>query len=216
MKISRTSFSLLIPFLLASLVFSQQEKLHTDDAVAVQVNSRPAAPRGLTAVAQEQAASLVEQLADRPHYVHVVAKHADGTVFADFITHNLRTTGGADWQASVMGNTSTQPASSNYIALTNDGGAPAAGDCGAGSTTCTLTSEVSTNGLARAQGTYAHSSGTSSWTLTHTWTATGAQSVQKAGMFNATSSGTLVFEASFSSVTLASSDTLTVTWTVSI
>lgn len=148
--------------------------------------------------------------------VHIVARHADGAPFYDQEIHNLRTTGGADWQASAMGNTATQPASATYIGLTNDATAPAAGDCAASSSACTLTSEITTNGLARHQGTYAHTGGTASWTLAYTWTATGAQGVQKAGMFNAASSGTMVFEAAFSPVTLASSDTLTVTWTVSI
>lgn len=147
--------------------------------------------------------------------VHIVARHADGTIFADEQVHNLRTTGGADWQASVMG-ASSQPASANYIALTNDSAAPAAGDCAAGSSTCTLASEITTNGLARASSTYAHTNGTATWTMSHTWTATGNQAAQKAGMFNAASSGTMVFETAFTQVSLVSTDTLTITWTVSI
>jgi hypothetical protein len=148
--------------------------------------------------------------------VHIVGRHADGSIFYDQELHNLRTTGGADWQSSAMGNTSTPPATVNYIALTNDATAPAAGDCAASSTTCTLPSEITINGLARAQGTYAHTGGTNTWTLAHTWTATASQSVQKAGMFNASSSGTMVFEAAFTQVTLANTDTLTISWTVSI
>jgi hypothetical protein len=147
--------------------------------------------------------------------VHIVARHADGTIFSDQQIHNLRTTGGADWQASVMG-AASQPASSSYIALTNDSGVPAAGDCAAGSTTCTLASEITTNGLARASSTYAHTNGTATWTMSHTWTATGTQAAQKAGMFNAASSGTMVFETAFTQVSLVSTDTLTITWTVSI
>ena len=42
--------------------------------------------------------------------VHIVARHADGTVFVDQWIHNLRTTGGADWQANAMGTTGSQPA----------------------------------------------------------------------------------------------------------
>ena len=148
--------------------------------------------------------------------VRIVAQHADGTIFYDNSIHNLRTNGGGDWQANAMGATSSQPAAANYIALTNDSTAPAAGDCASGSTTCTLPSEIVTNGCARAQGTFGHVNGNTTWTLTHAWTASGAQSVQKAGMFNASSSGTMVFEAAFSVVTLANTDTLTVTWTVSI
>ena len=97
-----------------------------------------------------------------PHVVHIVAKHADGTVFYNYTTHNLRTTGGTDWQANAMSATSSRPAAANYIALSNDGTAPAAGDCAAGSTACTLTSEIGGNGLARTQATYAHTNNTNS------------------------------------------------------
>jgi len=166
------------------------------------------------------AVSAIAQTAEvhltREVNVHIVGQHADGTVFYDNEIHNLRTTGGADWQASAMGNTSAPPATVNYIALTNDSTAPAAGDCAAGSSTCTLASEITTNGCARAQGTYAHTNATATWTVSHTWTATASQSVQKAGMFNASSSGTMVFEAQFTQVNLANTDTLTITWTISI
>jgi hypothetical protein len=157
-----------------------------------------------------------EATATRDVNVHIVAAHADGTVFYDYSIHNLRTTGGADWQAAAMAATSGQPAGANYIALSNDSASPAAGDCAAGSTSCTIASEISSNGLARAQASYAHSSGTSSFTLTHTFTATGTQAAQKAGVFNASSSGTMVFEAAFTQVSLSNGDTVTITWTVSI
>jgi hypothetical protein len=164
-----------------------------------------------SAVAQTSEVHLTREV-----NVHIVGRHADGTIFYDTELHNLRTTGGADWQASAMGNTSAPPATVNYIALTNDATAPAAGDCAAGSSACTLPSEITTNGCARAQGTYAHTNGTATWTVAHTWTATASQSVQKAGMFNASSSGTMVFEAQFTQVNLANTDTLTITWTISI
>jgi hypothetical protein len=138
--------------------------------------------------------------------------HAEECIFADNWHHNLRTTGGADWQAAVMGGSS--PAVAAYIALTNDSAAAAAGDCAAGSTACTLASEITTNGLARHVATYSHTNGTNTWALTYTWTATGTQSVQKAGMFNASSSGTMIFETNFTQVNLVSTDTFAATWTV--
>lgn len=135
-------------------------------------------------------------------------------VFTDNWSHNLRTTGGGDWQANAMGTTGAQPAPSTYIALTNDAAAAAAGDCAAGSITCTLPSEIAINGLARHVATYAHTNATNTWSLTYTWTASGTQSVQKAGMFNAASSGTMAFEANFTVVNLVATDTFTATWTV--
>jgi hypothetical protein len=148
--------------------------------------------------------------------VHIVAAHPDGSVFYDESIHNLRTTGGADWQANAMSATSGQPAAADYIALSNDATAPAAGDCGAGSSACSIASEISSNGLARAVASFAHTSGTNTYTLSHTFTATASQSAQKAGVFNASSSGTMVFEAAFTQVNLGNGDTVTVTWTVSI
>jgi len=149
----------------------------------------------------------------KPVNVHIIARHADGTVFVDNWVHNLRTTGGADWQANAMAGTS-QPAAITYIALSNNSSAPAAGDCAAGLSTCTLSGEISTSGLARHAATYSHTNGTNTFADTYTWTASGTQSVQEAGWFDASSSGTMVFEAAFTQVNLVSTDTFTATWTV--
>jgi hypothetical protein len=131
------------------------------------------------------------------------------TVYYRETSLNLRTNAGADAQSSQMGNTATQAASCNFVALTNDAGAPAAGDT-------TLASEITTNGLGRAQGTYAHTTGTTVFTITKTFNATGTQASQKAGLFNASSSGTMCFENTYSAVTVNNGDTLTVTWTINI
>jgi hypothetical protein len=68
--------------------------------------------------------------------------------------------------------------------------------------------------LLRAQGTFSHTTGTASYTVSKTFTATATVSAQKAGMFNAATGGTMCFENTFSAVTLNSGDTLTITWTV--
>ena len=115
--------------LVSSLSSAQVEKLPTADAVQVVVERH----HGLTEDFTEDVSAL-------SNIVHVVARHADGTVFADTITHNLRTCGGLDWQANSMSATSGRPAAANFIALTNDGTAPPIGDCAPGSTACTLTS----------------------------------------------------------------------------
>lgn len=151
--------------------------------------------------------------------VTVTARHADGTVFYVATMHNLKTTGGIDCIASQISNTSTQCAAGNYIALSSSLSSPSAGDCAAGSSTCTLTGEITTNGLARHQATYAHSSGTSTYTLSYTWTATGTVStVTGVGVFNASSSGTMLFETLFSNgnASLVATDQLSVVWTNTI
>lgn len=99
----------------------------------------------------------------------------------------------------------------NFIALTTDSTAPAAGDT-------TLASELATNGLSRAQATDTHTSGATSSALAHTWTYTGSTStvIAKAGLFNASSGGSMILETLLSSTATVSAngDTVTCTWTI--
>lgn len=159
-----------------------------------------------------EASALVEYFRERDakNVVEFVVRDRRGRIKQRGKSTNLRTNAGADWQAAVMGS-DTQPASAQWIALTTNTGAPAAGDT-------TLTGEIASGGLARAEGTYAHTNGTTSYTITFTFTATATHTaVHKAGLFNASSAGTMVFETNLSSdVSLVSSDTLTITWTVNI
>jgi hypothetical protein len=129
------------------------------------------------------------------------------TLFWSETNHNLRTDAGSDAQASQMGNTSTQAAACNYIALTNTAITP-------GAAHTTLSGEISTNGLGRAQGAYAHTNGTALFTISKVFTASGAQSAQAAGLFNASSTGTLCFENTFTAASLLTNDTLSIVWTV--
>jgi hypothetical protein len=171
-----------------------------------------------TSVVAGRPASIDEHIPG-VNIVEIVARHCQrfgdavscaldpSTVFYTHKEHNLRTTAGGDWQSSVMGNTSAPPATCNYIALSNDAGAPAAGDT-------VVASEIATAGLSRAQGTYAHTGGTASFTVQKVFSATGTQASQKAGLLNAGSTGTLCFENTYTQVTVNNGDTLTVTWTI--
>lgn len=124
-------------------------------------------------------------------------------------TPNLRTTAGLNWQADVMGNP-TQPAPARYIALTADATTPASADT-------TLAGELTANGFARAAGTYAHTAGASSYTISNTFTATGTATINKVGLFTAAAAGTLAFEAAEPNPpTLSSGDTLAQTVTITI
>ena len=145
-----------------------------------------------------------------PHgYVVVSAKHADGSEFYHEESHNLITTAGKDFIAAQIGSTSPGANGANYIALTNTAITPAAGDT-------TLSGEITTNGLARAQGTYAHTAGQNTFTVSKTFTATATQSAQAAGLFTASSAGTMMAENTFTSVTLNNGDQLTLTWTITL
>lgn len=123
---------------------------------------------------------------------------------------------GKDWQSKTLGDTASTGtgayAAANYIGLTENTSAPAAGDTA-------LTGELTGSGLARAQGTYAHTTGASSYTITKTFTSADAttRTIHKAALFNASSTGTMPFESALpSDAILVSGDTLTITWTISI
>ncbi len=143
--------------------------------------------------------------------VSVIIRDKRGRVKQVIDTHNLRTNAGADFQKNQMSGTAVAVA--NYIAVTANATAAAAADT-------TLTAEETTNGLARATGTFAGgAAGSTSYTLSKTFTYSGGSAITlaKAGMFNAASAGTMVFEAVFgSTATLVSGDQITVTWTVNI
>lgn len=101
-----------------------------------------------------------------------------------------------------------------YIGLTSDASA-------ANASNTTLTSEITANGLARAVGTYAHTTGTSTYTLTKAFSVTGTQSgIHRAGAFtasNTTAGGVMCFETVLNAdASVINGDTLTVTWTFTL
>lgn len=124
---------------------------------------------------------------------------------------NVKTTVGIDFLFS-QGYNSTAAAQTNglsWIALSND----ALTETGASTT---LSSEIAANGLSRAQGTYAHSAGASTATIAKTFTATGSQACQKAALFSASSAGTMNHVLAFTQRTLQNTDTITITYTITI
>lgn len=142
--------------------------------------------------------------------VDITVRNADGSIVHHEHTLNFRTNAGGDAQASQMGNTATQAAACNWIATTSTAITPAATDT-------TLSGEITTTGLARAQGVFTSNSNGShnQFTVENTFTATGAlSSVQAGGVFNASSSGSLCFEATWSPVNLTNTQTLDIKWTV--
>ena len=125
---------------------------------------------------------------------------------------NLLTTDGRDfYHAQVLTNTSAGTRGSGFIAVTTDAGAPAAGDT-------VLATEITTNGLARADATTkTHTDNTNSTTIEHEWTASGTHTnVQKCALFNASSSGTMTHEGTFTAASLISGDKLKVTYVINI
>lgn len=127
------------------------------------------------------------------------------------------TNAGKDFQAKQMAGAASATAVAKWVALTANATAPAAGDT-------TLTGEIVTGGggLIRAVGVYAHTVGTSNYTLTTTFTANGSDTlpvtIAKRGVFDAAAAGNLVFTTLVTpTATLsAAGDSLTLTDTVSL
>ena len=143
--------------------------------------------------------------------VEAIFRDRHGNITGQSKVFNLRTNVGADFWDAQLFKVAAAGATANFIALTTDVTAPAATDT-------TLTSEIATNGLARAQAADAHTAGTASSTLSKTFTYTGSSpvTVAKVGLFNASSAGTLVLETLLGSTgtVSANGDTITISWTV--
>jgi hypothetical protein len=97
----------------------------------------------------------------------------------------------------------------NYIALSNDTVTETVAST-------TLSNEITLNGLGRAQGTYTHTAGTNTTTVARVFTASGAQSAQKAALFTAVSAGTMNHVLGFTQRSLISGDTLSLTFTITL
>lgn len=136
----------------------------------------------------------------------------DGQEIYHHEDHNLITDAGKDFIRQQIGETNSVNIGTNganYIALSSNTASPAASDT-------TLAGEITGGGLQRSQGAYAEVS-TNQFTITKTFTASATHTaVQKAGLFTASSSGTMMAENTFTSVSLASGDQLTITWTITL
>lgn len=100
----------------------------------------------------------------------------------------------------------------NYIALSNNASAPAAGDTA-------LAGELSGNGLTRVQGTVTLPTGSGTiTTVANVFTFSGGspQSVQKTALFDASSGGNMAHEILFTPRTLNTNDTLSCTFSITL
>ena len=127
-----------------------------------------------------------------------------------------RVAAGRDFQSNVMGATASTGtgiyAAANWIALTETATAPADADTA-------LAGELVGTGLIRAQAAFAHGAGATTYTLSKTFTSGDAttRTLQKIGVLNASTVGTLVFETAIPSPpTLVSGDQVALTETVTL
>ena len=126
----------------------------------------------------------------------------------------IRTNGGADWQSGIMGNSASNGtgayAPACFIGVTADTGTPVATDT-------TLAGEVGSGSLIRATAIYAHTVGSTSYTLSLTLTSDQTIALAKIGVFTASSGGVMVFETLLNSpVSMISGDQCLVIETVNL
>ena len=135
--------------------------------------------------------------------LHIVIKDAlTGEVKLDRLEKNLVVTAGKDWIASRMAGTSSNVM--GYMAVGTDSTAPAAGNT-------TLGAEVARVSLT--------STTPSTNTVTYVATfgaGTGTGALTEAGLFNASTSGTMLSRTTYSVINKGSGDEMTVTWVVTV
>lgn len=151
----------------------------------------------------------------RTNSVRVEIRYAKGGFIVEEV-HNSRVNAGAAFIAGQVFNTSAAATPLSYIALSSIQVSPAAGDT-------TLSNEITTHGLGRAQAAVGSAStpgslnGTTSLSLTNTFTYTGntSQNIGGVGCFNANANGTLAFEAALANLytVYSNGDSIAITWT---
>jgi len=138
---------------------------------------------------------------------------------SDEVVGNILTNAGrVSLHTSIYGTPAQQSAGNigasglNYIGLSDNAASPAASDIA-------LAAELTTDGLARAQGTVTLPTGAGVvTTIQHLFTYTGipAQSVRKTALFDAATGGNMCHEVLFSPKVLQTNDTLTVIMNITL
>lgn len=136
--------------------------------------------------------------------VHIVKTNAQGEVTYDYVVPNLVVTTGKNFIAAKLRATTNSPASMTHMAIGTSSTTPAASDTALGTQTgrVSLSGDTATNNAV---------------TFTATFPAgTGDGAIVEAGIFNASSGGTMLCRTTFPVVTKGSGDTLAITWVVTV
>lgn len=137
----------------------------------------------------------------------------DGAIYGNILTNGGRVA----LHTFIYGTASQRTAQNlgtglNFIALTDDAAAPDAADTA-------LTGELTADGLGRVEGTVMLPTGVGTITqVQHMFTYTGGatQGVQKTALFDASSAGNMAHEIAFPQRVLATSDTLTLVFRITL
>lgn len=138
--------------------------------------------------------------------VHVQLIGPDGKVKQEHTDHNLVVTVGKSYLATWLAAASQAGEFMTYVGLGTGTSGPASGDTA-------LQTEFSGGGYSRSDGTL--SSSTNVWTNTATFApGNGTGAVTEAGLFSASTSGTMFARQVFGVYNKAAGDTLTIVWSV--
>jgi hypothetical protein len=136
--------------------------------------------------------------------VTIVQTNAEGKIVKEFQVPNLVVTAGKNHIAAKIAATTNSPAAMTHMAIGTGTSTPGASDTTLG----TQTGRVSLSG-----------SVVSTNTITYTATfpaGTGDGAITEAGVFNASSGGTMLCRTTFPVVNKASGDTIAITWVVTV
>jgi hypothetical protein len=136
--------------------------------------------------------------------VKIVQTNASGEIVKEFNVPNLVVTSGKNHIAAKIAATTNSPAAMTHMAIGTGTSTPGASDTALG----TQTGRVSLSG-----------SVVSTNTITYTATfpaGTGDGAITEAGVFNASSGGTMLCRTTFPVVNKASGDTIAITWVVTV
>jgi hypothetical protein len=138
--------------------------------------------------------------------VRVEVRGEDGVLKDEKLIDNIVTNAGRNW-LWLMGTAATPPAHMGWMAL-------GTGTTAAAITDVALQTETaSTRTATTSIGTVASTQ--SQWACTFP-PGVGTGAITEAGIFNASSAGTILAHVVFGSITKAAGDTLTITWTITL
>lgn len=137
------------------------------------------------------------------HYFKIVRKNGE---VEEWSVDNMVVNGGLGLITARLG--ASAEAVANYLAVGTSSTAVAASQTA-------LVAEITDSGLGRATGTISQQTTTTTndtYQITKTWTVSGTKTIEEAGVFNASSSGTMLSRVLTTSKTVYSGDTFTDTY----
>ena len=144
-------------------------------------------------------------------HMQAIHRNSDG-VMIGFSEHaGTLTTIGKNWIEDQISDSPNATSIAKYISLSNNAGAP-------GVAWTEIPEEIAANNLTRSMGVYA-STGDGVWTVTYTFTASGNQACQLAGLqWDSTdeSDNNLLCADQMTAVSMVAADTLQITWTITV